>query len=188
MTVDILLLGNPLLWQNSSSVFDFKSGDFVDKVRLLKRTLDEFRWENGFGRGIAAPQIGISQSIIALNLGESSFVLVNPVITGHSVGKFSMWDDCMSFPHLMIRLERYRSIDLKYQDDKGIEHAWNGLGRDESELVQHEVDHLNGILAIDRAIDSRSIIYRSEYEKNRKYFDEFVEYSIPKTIKRPDVQ
>jgi peptide deformylase len=56
------------------------------------------------------------------------------------------------------------------------------LGQAESELLQHEIDHLDGILAIDHALDASSIIYRSEYEKNREYFDRLVDYTIEPTV------
>jgi peptide deformylase len=76
----------------------------------------------------------------------------------------TMWDDCFSFPHLSVKVKRHLSIEVRYQDVEGRKHtlrAEDGL----SELLQHEIDHINGILAIDRAIDSRHIIYKTEYEK-----------------------
>lgn len=179
---EILLLGNPLLRERSSTVTEFDSKETLSQIAQLKKTLDEFRRENGFGRGIAAPQIGILKRIIALDLGKGSFVIVNPQIVSVSGFKFTMWDDCMSFPDLLVRLERDSSIDLKYRDEIGIEHEWLNLGHAESELLQHEIDHLDGILAIDHAIDASSIIYRREYEKNREYFDRLVDYKIKPTV------
>jgi peptide deformylase len=182
MSYEILLLGNPLLRERSSIVTEFESEETFRQIALLKKTLDEFRRSNGFGRGIAAPQIGILKRVIALDLGKGSFVIVNPQIISVSGSKFTMWDDCMSFPDLLVRIERDSSIDLKYEDEKGIEHKWVHLGQAESELLQHEIDHLDGILAIDHALDASSIIYRSEYEKNREYFDRLVDYTIEPTV------
>ncbi len=75
-----------------------------------------------------------------------------------------LWDDCFSFPNLMVKVQRHLTIGISFQDKQGkkrILHASDGL----SELMQHEIDHLEGILAIDRAIDSRHIILRSEWNK-----------------------
>jgi peptide deformylase len=182
MTSEVLLLGNPLLREKSSPVTDFRSQETRGQIAMLKQVLDEFRNQNGFGRGIAGPQIGILKRIVALNLGQGSFVIINPKITCRSKCTFTMWDDCMSFPHLLIRLERNLSIDIVYEDERGIEHEWKGVDQARSELLQHEIDHLDGILAIDHALDAKSIIYRSEYERNREYYDRLVDYIIKPTI------
>ncbi len=182
MTSEVLLLGNPLLRETSSPVTEFRSQETIGQIVMLKQALDEFRKENGFGRGISAPQIGILKRIVALNLGQGSFAIINPRIVDRSKATFTMWDDCMSFPHLLIRLERSLSIDVVYEDERGIEHEWKGVDQARSELLQHEIDHLDGILAIDHALDVKSIIYRSEYERNREYYDRLVNYSIEPTI------
>jgi len=182
MTSEVLLLGNPLLRGKSSPVTDFRGQEMLGQFAMLKQALHEFRNENGFGRGIAAPQIGILKRMVALNLGQGSFIIVNPRITERNKSTFTMWDDCMSFPHLLIRLERSLSIDIVYEDERGIEHEWKGVDQAKSELLQHEIDHLDGILAIDHALDSRSIIYRSEYERNREYYDSLVNYTIEPTL------
>jgi len=67
MTRDVLVLGNPLLREKCSPVSDFQSEETTRQIVMLKQTLDEFRKDNGFGRGIAAPQIGILKRMIALN-------------------------------------------------------------------------------------------------------------------------
>jgi len=184
MTSEVLLLGNPLLREKSSPVTNFRSQETLGQFAMLKQALYEFRNENGFGRGIAAPQIGILKRMVALNLGQGSFIIVNPRITDRNKSTFTMWDDCMSFPHLLIRLERSLSIDIVYEDERGIEHEWKGVDQAKSELLQHEIDHLDGILAIDHALDAESIIYRSEYERNRECYDLLVDYSIEPTIRR----
>ena len=80
--------------------------------RELHAALQEFRDTHGFGRAISAPQIGHAVRMIACNLGadashrpgEQPFTLCNPEITWRSEETFSLWDDCMSFPHLMVPL------------------------------------------------------------------------------------
>jgi peptide deformylase len=179
---DVLLLGDPRLRQPCRPVLDLSDPDFRQHGRRLTGALDRFRSEHGFGRAIAAPQIGIPFRMIAMNLGRGSFLLINPELTRPSMERFTLWDDCMSFPWLMVRLERHLSVDLRYQDEQG---EWISKGKveqDVSELLQHEVDHLDGILALDRALDRDSVIARQVYLERRPYFDGLVDYAIRPTV------
>src|SRR5262245_7782004 len=110
----ILLLGDPGLRECSRPVLDFEEPSVGAGGRRLVRALEQFRAEHGFGRAISAPQIGIHRRMIAMNLGEGPFLLYNPELTTCSPARFSMWDDCMSFPWLMVRLERHLSVDLAF--------------------------------------------------------------------------
>ena len=74
---------------------------------------------------------------------------------------FELWDDCMSFPDLVVRVRRHRSCRICYRDLDWIEREWQ-LEGDLSELLQHETDHLDGILAVSRAIDGASFALRSQ--------------------------
>jgi peptide deformylase len=170
----VLLLGDPRLRVRSSEV---ERGD-PHALAELAATLDAFRRRYGFGRAIAAPQIGIAQRFIAVNLGRGTFFIVNPVIVARSEETFTMWDDCMSFPDLLVRVRRSRSISLEYVDEHGTRREWPDLAQAESELLQHEIDHLDGILAVDRALDRESLVIKSVYDANREYYDSLVEYTI----------
>ena len=75
----VLILGDPLLRRKSAPVDDFSDPALKDEMRDLKEALERFRREHGFGRGIAAPQIGIPKRMIALNLGQGTFVIANPL-------------------------------------------------------------------------------------------------------------
>ena len=152
---------------------------FQQQSQLLKECLDEFRRQHGFGRGIAAPQIGISQRFIAINLGDGSFTLVNPEIIWHSEQSFTMWDDCMCFPDTLVKVRRFESISLRYIDEAGNTIEWLRLDRPLSELLQHELDHLDGVLALDLALDSNSTVARQEFEANRAHYQNQVDYLIP---------
>jgi len=176
------LLGDPGLRAVCDPVTDFDLPEFQESGVRLERALEQFRAEYGFGRAISAPQIGILQRIIAMNLGQGPFLLVNPEITWKSDELFTMWDDCMSFPWLMVRLRRHVQIDLTFQNERGDLVEWNKLEQAISELVQHEVDHLNGILAVDHALDRDSIIARRLYEERKELFDRQVDYFIAPTI------
>jgi len=160
---DILLLGNPILRERCSPVRNLNSQETKDLISDLRETLDDFRNRRGFGRGIAAPQIGSRQQIIYLDF-ELRGPLINPKIVGRSRKRFRLWDDCFSFPDILVQVERNYSVVVAYRDDQGKSRKMKAEGA-LSELLQHEIDHLHGILAIDRAVDSRHIILRSEFER-----------------------
>ncbi len=165
-------------------VVDLGAPEFKQKADRLVCALEQFRAEFGFGRAIAAPQIGILQRMIAVNLGEGPFLLVNPELAAHSPEKFTLWDDCMSFPWLMVRVQRHLHVDLRYLDESGHARSWTAVDQAVSELLQHEVDHLDGILAIDRVLDRESIIARRVYESNKTYFNSQADYAIVPTLNR----
>jgi peptide deformylase len=175
---DVLLLGDPRLRERSDEVTRFDEASFA----TLARALEDFRARHGFGRAISAPQIGIRQRFIAVNLGRGTFFIVNPIITWRSEETFTMWDDCMSFPDLLVRVKRTRSLSLEYVDEKGQSKEWREMDLAAAELLQHEIDHLDGILAVDRAIDRESLVLRAEYERNREAHDARVDYTITPTI------
>ncbi len=160
---EILLLGNPILRTKCRKVTDFSDPAVDGTIEDLRDTLHDFRTRHGFGRGIAAPQIGVSRRIIVIDTGKA-VAMINPVVAAHSRGTMTIWDDCFSFPDILVRVRRYLRITVEYQDEGGKRQhleASDGM----SELLQHEVDHLDGILAIDRAIDSTHIVLRSEWKK-----------------------
>jgi peptide deformylase len=156
---EILLLGNPELWRPSSPVINVHTRETRELIGDLAATLDNFREQHGFGRGIAAPQIGVGLRMIFLNVGES-FPLINPTITRASREMMELWDDCFSIPNLMVRVRRHVDVEVNYTDEHGEQRRMNASGA-LSELLQHEIDHLNGILATDRAIDGRSFAMRN---------------------------
>jgi len=164
MNREIALLGNPVLRQRCSPVKDFESSETRSLIADLADTLSDFRLQRGFGRGIAAPQIGVTRQIIYVD-SEIRGPLINPRIVARSRKKMKLWDDCFSFPDLLVMLERAYAIKVAYRDEHGKARTLNAEGA-LSELLQHEIDHVNGILAIDRAIDSKHIILRSEHEKH----------------------
>ena len=178
LAAQILRLGDPLLRQVSAPVVDLANPSFGEDQRRLHATLVAFRRTHGFGRAISAPQIGVPQRFIALNLGTGPQLLVNPEITWTSHETFTMWDDCMSFPSLLVRVQRYQSISICYLDEHGNRHEWPQLNRATSELLQHEIDHLDGILAVDRALDRDSLVLREVFEAQRTYFLRQVDYVI----------
>lgn len=156
----ILLLGNSKLRIISEPVSDFQDPEFLADIKILQKTLECFRSKYGFGRGIAAPQIGQNRRVIALNLNNLPFVMVNPEIIWKSPETFTKWDDCMCFPAILVKVQRHSSISVKYFDVKGNLKVWENIDQETSELLQHEIDHLDGILATDLALDKYSIIHK----------------------------
>jgi peptide deformylase len=178
----ILQLGDPLLREKSLPVRDSTSPELAELVRDLADTLAHWRSETGYGRGIAAPQIGVLQRVIFLKLpGEEAWPLINPEIVRRSEDKIVVWDACLSFLSIFMQVERHREITVQYFDIGGVRHVVEaGDDRNLSELLQHEIDHLDGILAIDRVIDLKAICTREEFEK--RYRDSSPYAAVPATI------
>ena len=174
----ILELGDPGLRQRSRAVHDLESAAFRNAERRLHETLRAFRAAHGFGRAVSAPQIGEPRRLIAANLGEGAFSIVNPEITWRSIDTFTMWDDCMSFPSLLVRVRRHRSISVRFTTGEGEPVVWEELAPDLSELLQHEIDHLDGVLAVDRALDRDAIVTRAAFEAHRAHFRRKVDHVI----------
>jgi len=163
----VLQLGDPGLREVAARVSDPASVEIRALVQDLADTLAHWRAATGYGRGIAAPQIGAAKRVIFLQLpGADPWPLVNPEITWRSKDKIVVWDACLSFLSIFMQVERHREIVVRYQDLHG---EWKEVRaseeRDLSELLQHEIDHLDGVLAIDRITDIRTMCTREEFEK-----------------------
>ncbi len=155
----ILQLGDPTLRLLSHSVVPTEA-DAV--LRDLEDTLAEFRRTHGFGRAISAIQIGETVRVIFMLVEGVRYELINPEFQKLSPETFELWDDCFSFPNLMVRLERHRDVRLKYDNRVGSTEEIEASGA-LSELIQHEMDHLNGVLAVDRAIGRGGLCTREEW-------------------------
>lgn len=155
----ILLLGDPLLWKVSQPVADPRSATTL--MQDLEDTLAAFRRSHGFGRGISAVQVGELSRVIFMLVDGVRYEMVNPKMVWHSDDTFSLWDDCFSFPHLMVWLERWRAVQVRYITPTGEMREFDAEGA-LAELVQHELDHLDGVLAVDRARNARCLSLRDE--------------------------
>ncbi|HSY92303.1 MAG TPA: peptide deformylase [Candidatus Binatus sp.] len=167
---NILQLGNPLLRQKAIAVEDPTSREIHDLIRDLADTLAHWRSKTGYGRGIAAPQLGVLQRVIFLKLPEAEpWPLINPEIIQRSAEKIVVWDACLSFLSIFMQVERHRRITVRYQNLSGDTLEFEaGDDGNLSELLQHEIDHLDGILAIDRVVDTKTICTREEFEKRHR--------------------
>ncbi len=163
----VLQLGDPKLREIATPVANPRAPEIAALVKDLTDTLAHWRANTGYGRGIAAPQIGVAQRVIFLQLpGAEPWPLVNPEIIERSAEKIVVWDACLSFLSIFMQVERHREIKVRYQ---GLQGEWQeiqaGAERDLGELLQHEIDHLDGILAVDRITDIRTLCTREEFEK-----------------------
>ncbi|MBL0025494.1 MAG: peptide deformylase [Saprospiraceae bacterium] len=155
---DLLLLGNPLLYQVCDPVKQSELHLVKDWVVDLHNIMEEIRAKYYFGRAIAAPQLGIMKRLVYMNI-DKPIVFINPEIVDFSNDMFELWDDCMSFPNLLVKVMRHKKITVKYLDKNWYKKEWT-MSDDLAELMQHEYDHLNGVLCTMRAIDDKSYKWR----------------------------
>ena len=159
----ILQLGDPVLREISTPIDTIAARDAAGPLLDdLRDTLHEFQRTHGFGRGISAIQIGVPRRAIYIEFSGVAYCLINPEYEWLSEDKFRLWDDCFSFPDLMVRLERSQSLRLRYTDEHGYARTVDASGA-LSELIQHEMDHLDGILAVDRAIGPNGLATREQW-------------------------
>lgn len=155
---DILKLGDPRLYEICEPVLKEELLLVKNWVKDLHEAMENIRNKYGFGRGIAAPQLGIMKRLFYLNLDRPQ-VIINPKIVNPSYEMFELWDDCMSFPNLLVKVKRHTSLTLHYKDENWQDQVWEVTGA-VSELVQHEYDHLDGVLCTMRALDDKSFRWR----------------------------
>ena len=155
----ILQLGTPELHEPSAPVAAGDVAHLAEDVRDLHDTMSAFQDEHGWGRAIAAPQIGVRRRIVAMRV-DVPVTFYNPVLDEHDEETVDYWEDCMSFPGLLVRVRMPRACRVTWRDESWTRRrAW--LTGDYAALLQHEVDHLDGVLATQRAIDDRSLALRS---------------------------
>lgn len=156
---DLLLLGDPRLYEVCDPVLKEELPKVKGWVADLDNVMKEIRRKYNFGRAIAAPQLGIMKRLIYMNI-DRPVIFINPEFSFLSQEEFEVWDDCMSFPKLLVKVKRSKEAKIKYLDEHW-EPREMELKNDLSELLQHEHDHLNGILCTMRAIDEKSFKWRN---------------------------
>jgi peptide deformylase len=155
-------LGDPVLREVSMPVTDILQAKSVRDD--LRDTLHEFQRTHGFGRGISAVQTGVAVRMIYIEFEGTAYSLMNPAWEFLSPQTFALWDDCFSFPELLVWLERSVTVRLTYINESGAQAHLEASGA-LSELLQHEMDHLDAVLAIDRALPGNSLCTREEWQR-----------------------
>lgn len=158
MIKPILLLGNKKLYEKSIEIQKSEINDMKIIVDDLHDTLMNFRKTYKVGRAIAAPQIGVQKRLLYMHI-DKPVIFINPIIKFADDELMDVLDDCMCFPSLLVKVKRHKRCVIKYKDINWNECSMN-LEGDLSELLQHEYDHLDGILATMRAIDNKSFFIK----------------------------
>jgi len=158
-------LGDPILRLRCEAVQEPKSAATRLIADDLRDTLRAARRRYHFGRGLAAPQIGAPVRIAFVETDRQRWTMVNPEITDVGPEDFLVWDDCFCFPNLVVRVSRAYTATVRYVDLNGRPHAL-AVDGPMAELVQHELDHLDGILAVDRAAGLDPFAVRGEWQKH----------------------
>jgi len=159
----IRLLGDPILRAKCEPITKPRSTAVRVILDDMRETLRDWQSRFGSGRAIAAPQIGAPVRMIYCEM-DKPWALINPEIVDIGNEDFEVWDDCFSFPNLLVRVSRSYRIRVRYQDTKGDWHE-EDLEGDRAELLQHEIDHLDGVLAVDRPHGLDPFCLREEWHR-----------------------
>jgi len=151
MNLKIKIYGEDILKEKCQEIKEIDK-----KIKdLAKGMLKVMRQENGVG--LAAPQIGSNKRIIVVSLDENVFSLINPKITKKSKKSLSEYEGCLSLPNLFLKIKRAKEIELEgylLEREKTVRIKAEGLL---ARVFQHEIDHLDGILMIDRVSHFKKI-------------------------------
>ncbi len=167
----VRLLGDPILRAQCEAVESARSPAVRVVADDLQETLRDLRARHAFGRGLSAPQIGAPIRIVYIETQRPWF-LVNPEIADIGTHDFSVWDDCFSIPELFVRVQRAFRIKVQYQDLSGKTHTEDAEG-DIAELLQHEIDHLDGVLIVDRPAGIDPFCLKQEWNKHYRDFGRY---------------
>jgi peptide deformylase len=148
--------------------------------RLIDDMIETMRAADG--AGLAAPQVGVSLRIAVIEVREGNprypykppiplTVVVNPELTSLDPATFATNEGCLSIPNLRGDLKRFENVGVRYLDRQGRPHEETRRGLTAG-TFQHEVDHLDGILFVDRMTDMSSLSTWAEFERHGK--EEFV--------------
>lgn len=149
-------------------------------TQKLIKEMQDFLISKKMGVGLAAPQVGKSLAIAVIcvrpikhrkDVKEFDLTIINPKVTKVFGRRTQQWEGCLSGGSLksglFAKVPRYKKIELEYQDEKGNKQkkTFESLP---AHIIQHEVDHLNGILFVDKVRDRKSFVTYNEYLKIAK--------------------
>ncbi|MBK22470.1 MAG: peptide deformylase [Halobacteriovorax sp.] len=166
----VIRMGHPVLRQTAAPLTDEEIGSPETK-ELVQDLLDTMAAEDGIG--IAAPQIGISKQVALVGVPEDSerypdaeetplYVVINPKIKFLDETPQGFWEGCLSVPGLRGYVERPRKIQVDFKNLEGEEQTLV-LEDFDATVFQHELDHLFGVLYVDRIKDSKQLMYTEEF-------------------------
>lgn len=165
-TKPVLRMGNPLLLARANEVTAFGTPELDALLADMRDTMAALN-----GAGLAAPQIGVSLRVVIFGVAANprypdapsvpETVLINPVLTPMSSEQEEGWEGCLSVPGLRGRVPRYTKLHYRGVDERGapVDRTVDGF---HARVVQHEVDHLDGILYPMRVRDFTSFGFNEE--------------------------
>jgi len=147
--LNIITIPNPLLRQKSLTIKDPLAQEIQDLLPEMTETMIKKD-----GVGLAAPQIGLNIRLIVVRHKDNDIIMINPEILKKSL--FKEWDEegCLSVPGVFGQVKRHKKLTVRYLDSDGKSQQLEAEGFF-ARVIQHEVDHLNGVLFIDKAKDLR---------------------------------
>jgi peptide deformylase len=137
------------------ALFDDQLRSFVEEMKAIMYAYD--------GLGLAAPQIGVNRKVAVVGYEGREYVLINPVIVeakGNQIGE----EGCLSFPGLFERVSRPESVTVEFLDEQGQPQTLLATGL-LARAVAHEVDHLNGVLLIDKISPLRRTFAKKKFRR-----------------------
>ena len=140
----IITLPNPILRQKAKKIADVMD----PKIQKLIPQMTELMLKEGVG--LAAPQIGESIRLIVVKYKDGSVAMINPRILKKSILKEWGEEGCLSVPGKYGEVKRSKKLTIRYTDEKGKAKTLNAQGM-LARIIQHETDHLDGVLFIDKA-------------------------------------
>lgn len=145
----IIVNPNPILRQATDKVAkaEIKTPEFQELCQAMALTM-----QKEDGAGLAAPQVGRSQRLIAVAIKDGALIMVNPYITKASLTKEWGEEGCLSVPGVFGQVKRHKRVKCKFLDMSGQERLIEAEGM-LARVIQHEIDHLDGVLFIDKAKD-----------------------------------
>jgi peptide deformylase len=159
-----LELGNPTLRQVSAPIADPLADDVKALIQDLRDTLQDWRARHGWGHALGAPVIGVPRRIIVIESGDTSMVLINPTFESWGNEQVDAYETCITFPALWGCVFRPRTVVVQAFDEAGAPcriEATDDLAR----ILQHEIDHLDGFIWLDREPDTDTICTTAEYRR-----------------------
>lgn len=166
---EIVQLGNPVLRTKAQPVTNVHLDSIQSLIEELKATLQPSN-----GVGIAAPQIGESHRVFILASRPTlrypqapkmeAIAIIDPQIIAYSEETVKDWEGCLSLPGIRGLVPRYQAIEVKYMDQQGKLHHREFTGF-VARIFQHEYDHLEGKVFLDRVESMLDIVTEQEYQK-----------------------
>ncbi|MEA5617650.1 peptide deformylase [Cronbergia sp. UHCC 0137] len=165
----IIQLGNPLLRRKAARVENIQDQQIQKLINDLMTTVNKSN-----GVGIAAPQIAESLRLFIVASRPNprypdapemqAIAMINPEIIGHSTEIVKDWEGCLSVPGIRGLVPRYQRVEVEYADSSGRQQKQE-LTNFVARIFQHEYDHLDGLVFLDRVESTEELMTEEEYQK-----------------------